>query len=108
MTLAGLLEIADREFQAIEDDDIRLRAEARKSVAEGRLDDVEITGDALKAYLDKKLGPDGRMADWSYSYTTRLLRDLGFRDLSEVDTAISGFEGWAPGLRTADRCLRAC
>ena len=90
MTLAGSLEIADREFQAIQDEDDRLRTEARKSVAAGQLDEVEITPDALKTYLDQKLTPDGRMADYSYQFTARLLRELGFKDLQEVDRAIAG------------------
>lgn len=92
MTLAGSLEIADREFQAIQDEDARLRAEARKSVAAGNLDEVEITPDALKTYLDRKLGSDGRMADYSYQFTASLLRRLGFKDLEEVDRAISGMD----------------
>src|SRR5207249_2570243 len=66
MDLAGLLEIADREFQAIADEDEALRAEARISVQQGRLENVEITPDALKTYLDRRLGSDARMADYSY------------------------------------------
>lgn len=92
MALAGLLEIADREFQAVQLDDEDLRQKARASVAAGRLEDVEITGDALKAYLDKKLGSDGRMAQWSYEYTARLLRRFGFRDFKQIDQAMSTYD----------------
>src|SRR5262249_23133168 len=42
MTLAGLLEIADREFQAIQNEDEQIRQEARRSVQAGRLEEVEI------------------------------------------------------------------
>src|SRR5438034_11106631 len=66
MLLAGMLEIVDREFEAVQKEDEQLRREARVSVQQGRLDKVEITPDALRAYLDKKLGPDGRIADWAY------------------------------------------
>ena len=55
-SLAGMLEIADREFQAIQDEDLSLRTEAIASVQEGTLDTIEITPYALKAYLDKRLG----------------------------------------------------
>ena len=55
MALAGVLEIADREFQAIQDEDERLRQTSRTSVQEGIYDQVEITADALRSYLDKKL-----------------------------------------------------
>jgi hypothetical protein len=62
MALAGMLEIADREFQTIQDDDRRLTAEARSRVR-GELERVEITPDAVKAFLDQRLGSDGRMSD---------------------------------------------
>jgi hypothetical protein len=92
MSLAGMLEIADREFQAIQDEDERLRTEARKSVREGKLEQVEVTPDALKTYLDKKLGADGRMSDFSYSWTAKLLRNLGFTNFEEIDECIRGFD----------------
>lgn len=65
MALAGLLEIADREFQSVQLEDERLRQQARTSVQEGRLEQVEITGDALKTYLDQRLGGDARIANWA-------------------------------------------
>lgn len=92
MSLAGMLEIADREFQAIQDDDERLRLLARKSVQEGRLDEVEITPDALRTYLDKKLGPDGRMTEFSYEFTARLLRTLRFNDFQQIDECIGTYD----------------
>lgn len=92
MSLAGLLEIADREFQAIEDEDNRLRLEARRSVEEGRLSAVEITADALKSYLDKKFGKDGRISDSGYEWEARLLRNMGFSSLGQVDDAIRGYD----------------
>ena len=88
MTLAGMLEIADREFQGIQEEDAHLRALARSDVAAGRLAEVEITSDALKAYVDRRLGSDGRMSDFSYRYTAQLLESLGFRNLGQVDEAI--------------------
>lgn len=92
MSLAGMLEIADREFQAIQDEDERLRQLARRSVQEGRLEEVEITPDALRTYLDKKLGPDGRMTEFSYQFTARLLRTLGFTDFQQIDECIGRYD----------------
>jgi ppGpp synthetase/RelA/SpoT-type nucleotidyltranferase len=89
-SLAGLIEIADREFQAIEDTDRALRAEARRNVNLGQLDKVEITRDSLRVYLDQKYGADGRMSDWSYDWTARVLIRLGFAKLAEVDECIKG------------------
>jgi ppGpp synthetase/RelA/SpoT-type nucleotidyltranferase len=87
-SLAGMLEIADREFQAILDADQRLRRAARQSIAEGRLAEVELGPDALKAYLDRRLGPDGRIAESNYEQAVALLRELGFSDLRQVDDCI--------------------
>lgn len=86
--LAGLIEIADREFQAIGDAGQALLAEARRNVDLGHLDQVEITPEALRAYLDRAYGADGRMSEWSYGWTARILRRLGFQNLAEVDTCI--------------------
>jgi ppGpp synthetase/RelA/SpoT-type nucleotidyltranferase len=90
--LAGLIEIADREFQAIATEDASVRAQARINIDSGRLDQVEITRDSFKEYIDKKYGPDGRMREWSYDYTVRLLLTIGFKNLAEVDECISGFD----------------
>lgn len=92
MSLAGMLEVADREFQAVQDDDHRIRQEARKSVQEGKFEEVEITPDALKTYLDRKLGPDGRMTVFSYQFTASVLRTLGFTDFKEIDECISEYD----------------
>jgi ppGpp synthetase/RelA/SpoT-type nucleotidyltranferase len=88
--LAGLIEIADREFQAIEDADRRLREQARRNVNLGQLDKVEITPDSVKAYLDRNYGADGRMSEFSYQWTARLLLGLGFENLAEVDECVRG------------------
>lgn len=92
LSLAGMLEVADREFQGIYEADIELKAAARESVEEGRFADVEVTGDALKAYLDRRLGPDKRMSDWSYSWSARQLAELGFHTLDDVETALKGID----------------
>ena len=92
MALAGMLELADREFQAIQNADKELTREARSRVAGGELNHVEITPDALKAFLDKRLGVDGRMSEWSYDWTARLLKMLRFRTLEQVEKCIRGFD----------------
>jgi len=92
MSLAGMLEIADREFQAVQDEDQRLRQVARTSIKQGKLETVEITADALKAYLDKRLGSDGRMASYSYDWTARMLRRLGFTNFRQIDECIAEYD----------------
>jgi len=92
MSLAGLLEIADREFQAIQDADRALTERAEGLINEGKLDKVEITPAALKTYLDRRLGPDGRMSEFSYDWTVRLLRKLGFISLDQVDECIRPYD----------------
>ncbi len=82
----------EREFQAIQDEDQRVRVSARVAVEEGKLQDVEITPDALKSYLDKRLSADGRMGAFSYDYTARLLRTLGFQNFAQIDQCIAGYD----------------
>ncbi len=92
LALAGMLEIGDREFQAIADEHESLRVEARSRVASGDLRNLEITSDSLKALLDKEYGEDGRMREFSYDYTVRLLKALGFTTLKQVSRAIHGID----------------
>jgi len=92
MALAGMLEIADREFQAIQDADRELEDHAKAMVQHGNLSGVEITPNSLKFFLDKRLGPDGRISTWSYNWTAGLLKRLGFQDLKQVETAIAPYD----------------
>lgn len=92
MTLAGLLEIADREFEAIQTEDASLRANARTLIEERRLNEVEITPDALRSYLNVRLGSDERISDYTYDWTAKILRGLGFQNLGQVDECISGLD----------------
>lgn len=92
MTLAGILEMADREVQAIQDESQRVRAEARESVAAGAVTEVEITPESLKAYLDQAIGADDRMRPSSYQYEVRVLRRLGFATLGQLQDAMSFYD----------------
>ena len=91
-SLAGLLEIADREFQAIQDEDLRIRSEARDSVEKGNFAGVEITPDALKTYLDRKYGQDDRMSEFSYQSVANTVRILGFETIEELDRTITPYD----------------
>jgi hypothetical protein len=51
----------------------------------------EITAETLKQFLNRRLGSDGRISDFSYTWTVRILGDLGFRNLQQVETAISRY-----------------
>jgi len=90
--IAGLLEIADREFQTIQDLDKEIREAARQSVEVGNLDNIDITPDSLKSFLDKKMGSDGRMTRFSYEFTARILKKMGFSDLKQVDDCIKEYD----------------
>ena len=106
MALAGLLEIADREFQAIQDEDERLKKQAAESLQEGDLGQVEITADALKTYLDRSIGSDERLSEVSYEFTARVLRRIGFTTFDQVQACVAGYDadhlsrlrwGWLQG-----------
>lgn len=90
--LAGLLEIADREFQAIQDEDARIKFEARESVEKGHFAGVEVTPDALKTYLDHKYGPDARMSEFSYQLAAEMVRALGFETIEALDKATTPYD----------------
>ena len=92
MALAGLLEIADREFQEVQNADKLLKQQARTSVEEGALNQVEITADALPSYLDRRVGPDARATEFSYEYTAQVLRELGFTTIDQVDACIKNYD----------------
>jgi hypothetical protein len=92
MALAGMLEIADREFQSIQENDASLRANARNLIEEGRLGEVEITADALNTYLDVRLGSDDRISDSTYEWMAELLKDLGFQSLGQVNECIANLD----------------
>jgi ppGpp synthetase/RelA/SpoT-type nucleotidyltranferase len=92
MALAGLLEIADREFEAIQTEDASLRANARTLILGGRLSEVEVTADALHSYLDAQLGPDDRISDFTYDWIAKILRGMGYQNLAQVDQCISGLD----------------
>ena len=92
MALAGMLEIADREFEAIQGADKEIVDTARDMVDRGDLVGVEITPLALKQFSDKKLGADGRISDWAYDWTAKLVRTLGFTDLKQIETAIEPYD----------------
>ena len=93
MSLAGLLEIADREFQAIQDEDKELKRLARTSVEKGVLEEVEITADALRSYLYKRVGQDGLSTDYPYDLMAQILRRLGFTTLDQVEICIKDYDG---------------
>ena len=90
--LAGLIEIADREFQAIATANAEIKVQDAINIGTGQLEEVELTTNSFKQYIDSKYGRDGRMSDWSYDYTVRLLISLGFTNLEEIDECINGYD----------------
>jgi putative GTP pyrophosphokinase len=89
--LAGMLEVVDREFQSVQDEDQRLRQFARQMIKQGEIDQVEITPDSVKAFLTKKLGGDQRISWLSYDFFARQLRRYGFQTLGEVEVCTADY-----------------
>ena len=90
MTLAGLLEIADREFEAIQQKDAELRETAVSKISAGMLSEVEITPDALSWYLASTIGADERISDYSYEHEAKVLKGLGFTNFEQIEECIHG------------------
>lgn len=93
MALAGMLEIADREFQEIQYEDEQIKKQARTLVEEGEFKQVEITADALRSYLDSRIGPDAYADDALYERMARLVRRLRFTTIDQVHACIEGYDG---------------
>lgn len=88
MDLVGLLEIADREFQDIYLKYKDIIHDIKKLIKSDRLVDVEITQDSIREYLNKKIGSDDRIRD--YSFIAKILIEFGFLNLKQVDDCIKG------------------
>ncbi|HHQ4635287.1 TPA: GTP pyrophosphokinase [Aeromonas veronii] len=91
MALAGLLEIADREFQSIQDEEKNIRETSRIHINDGKYTDIEITPDSLRVYLDKQFGSDNRIARHTYAMKSRLLNRMGFEYISQLEECIGSF-----------------
>jgi ppGpp synthetase/RelA/SpoT-type nucleotidyltranferase len=92
ITLAGLLEIADREFQAIQDLDARLREIATQQLSTGDAAQVVITAASLKTYLDQRFGSDARHTAFSYEWMTKIVLSLGFTTFGQIDELIQDLD----------------
>lgn len=92
MAVAGMLEIADREFQAIQEEVRRRRRVATEAVVKGRLDRAELTSGALRSYLDARLGADRRVGESNYEVWAGVLRELGFTSLQQVDDCLDDLD----------------
>lgn len=91
--LAETIEQADREFQAIQDEDENLRRIAVMSMSAGNLKKAEILPDTLKAYLDTRFGSDGRMTWFSYNVVADMVKTMGFTNMKEIDDCIKPYDG---------------
>lgn len=92
LNLAGLLEIADREFETIQREDERLRQEAEEKIAADNPRGVPITGPNLKLFLDKHMNPDARVSSWLYTFVARIAVAMGFDTLEQLIPAIESFD----------------
>lgn len=92
MALAGLLELADKEFQAIQDEDFHIRKMDVESVQEGDFKVANINQNTLKTYLDNRFGQDRHMTDFSYSWEAEQLIRMGFKDFTEIDDYLKGID----------------
>jgi hypothetical protein len=54
--------------------------------------EFEITAETVKQFLERRLGSDGRIAAGRYRATAGILKRLGFRDLKQVEAAISIYD----------------
>lgn len=92
LALAGMVEISDREFQAIADAYENLRADAVDKITKRQYGGVEMTPETLKFYLDATYGADKRVSQYSYGWVTRNLKRMGFQSIGQLDECIAGYD----------------
>jgi putative GTP pyrophosphokinase len=106
-SLAGLLEVADREFQLLRQQEIELREQIRRTVTQDNLD-IPVNLDSVKFYLQKYHGEDltrpghaGRRGESAESSSAgelvRLLAAAGIGTLAELHSVLTG-----AALKSAD------
>lgn len=98
LNLAGLLEIADREFQIIRNEEVRIREGIRNTIVTSPASDVPITGDAIQILLDHELGSDARLSEWSYNWIANIAIELGLKTIADIRKSITKFD-WDIGRR---------
>ncbi|MGD9932173.1 MAG: GTP pyrophosphokinase family protein [Dehalococcoidia bacterium] len=92
LALAGLIEIADREFQSIRGDDTKIQEESSQAITRQNFE-TEITTSALRTYLTQTQGRDDRISYEAYAVEATLLRRLGFRTFAQIEICTSGYDG---------------
>ncbi len=90
--LAGMLAIADREFQAIQDKEDLAIQDSGSTTVEQDERTPEITTEGLRSYLDEKVGSDARVSNSSYDWMARTLRQMGFTTFEQVDQCIADYD----------------
>jgi ppGpp synthetase/RelA/SpoT-type nucleotidyltranferase len=91
MAVAGMLEIADLHFQEIQTA-VRQRL-ATDSVQKDDFVMAELTAKSLRSYLERRLGGDRRVGKPDYAAWVRVLRELGFTSVQQVDDCIANLDG---------------
>lgn len=101
---AGLLELADREFEVIRD---RLRAELAGEAPEADASDPRIADQELAAFLAAQFPEAGWSRSDHYTWMAGLLLELGITSLRELDGLLPAVSpprspnGWATSTRRA-------
>ena len=91
-SLAGLLEIADREFQAITNEERQRRAELRAKIDAKKAAEAAITVENLRFLLEKEIGADQRVSAGFWEWIARLARTLGVGTIGDAEAVIRNFD----------------
>jgi len=90
--LAGLLEIADREFQAIQSQEKNVNEENIKNIKNRQYSDIQITISTIEAYLNNYIGVEKNVSKIAYENEVKILLNFGFTTIEQVYECTKGYD----------------
>jgi len=89
ISLAVVLENADKEFQLIHDEDKRLKNDIAYKIKKGKIKNIEISSASVRFLLEKIYGADSRVSEWTYSWFAKLVLNLGIKNISTLEKILN-------------------
>ena len=86
-SLSGLLEIADREFESLRQEEIKVRGEILQTIKQENID-IPVDLDSLRFYLEK-FHDEKHLSEYNLSKLNRLIHDRDIKTIEELNKIFS-------------------